>query len=116
MSERNVKISVVIPARDAESVLSRCLDAIEQSSHIPHELIVVDDNSTDSTAAIAHRSGAKVLKTIAQSGPGGARNLGARAATGEVLLFVDADVVIQPNTLARVLWHFQKDSLLAALF
>jgi glycosyltransferase involved in cell wall biosynthesis len=116
MAERNVKISVVIPARNAQKVLPRCLDAIGKSSYTPYELTVVDDDSTDSTAAIARRSGANVLETNVQSGPGAARNLGAQASTGDILFFVDADVLIQPNTFAIVASHFEKDSSLAAVF
>src|SRR5687768_12318952 len=88
MTEQKVRISVIIPAWNAEKVLPRCLDAINASSHHPHELIVVDDRSTDRTAEIARGRAGTVLQTQAQSGPGAARNLGARASSGDVLLFV----------------------------
>src|SRR5262245_19654337 len=114
MTEGTVKISVVIPARNARKVLGRCLDAIVRSSHMPHEVIVVDDDSTDSTAAIARRAGAHVLNNNVQRGPGAARNLGAQVSTADVLFFVDADVLIQPNTLAIVASHFYRDSSLSA--
>src|SRR5215831_16410422 len=111
-----MKISVIIPARDAEAVLPRCLEAIFKSSMTPHEVIVVDDQSSDRTAQIAERSGAKVLKTKVQIGPGGARNLAAREATGQVMLFIDADVVIRSDTLARVSAHFLGKDPIAAVF
>jgi len=107
---------VIIPARDAENVLPRCLDAIKNSSQIPYELIVVDDHSSDSTAEVACRSGARLLKTGAQSGPSAARNLGAGEASGDILCFIDADVVIQPETLERISSHLERDSSLSAVF
>jgi glycosyltransferase involved in cell wall biosynthesis len=116
MSVPNVKISVIIPARDAEGVLPRCLDAIKNSSQSPYELMVVDDHSSDPTGEIARRRSVKVLKTEAPSGPGAARNLGAREASGDILCFIDADVVIEPGTLARISSHFQTDSSLTAVF
>src|SRR5438045_3366675 len=116
MTDGKLKISVVIPARNAQKVLRRCLDAIGKSSYRPYELIIVDDSSTDSTAAIARCRGANVVETKVQNGPGAARNLGAQAATGDILCFIDADVLIQPNTLANVASHFQRDSFLSAVF
>ena len=66
------------------------------------ELWVVDDGSTDDSAEIAERFGAQVLQTGRRSGPAAARNLGAERARGDVLVFVDADVVIHPLALHRV--------------
>jgi glycosyltransferase involved in cell wall biosynthesis len=95
-------ISVIIPVYNGEKFLPGCLDAVASSSYKKYELIVVDDCSTDDSARISRERGALVLKMSRQSGPAGARNLGAQKARGAVLLFVDADVVVKPDTIERV--------------
>jgi len=97
-------ISVVIPARDAATTLGRCLDAlaIEGVPGPAAELIVVDDGSSDATRCIAARPGTCVLAGSGQ-GPAAARNLGARSASGEVLIFLDADTAPLPGWLAELL-------------
>jgi glycosyltransferase involved in cell wall biosynthesis len=116
VNERSIKISIIIPAREAGKVMPVCLQAIRNSVDLPHEVIVVDDHSTDSTADIGRRSGAKVLRNVGQAGPAAARNVGARNSSGDVLLFIDSDVAIRPDTLTRVSWHFQADNCVAAAF
>ncbi len=79
------------------------------------ECIVVDDGSTDDSAQVARRFGARVLSTGGRKGPASARNLGARAALAPVLYFIDADVCVYPDTLDRVHAAFAQDAGLAAL-
>ena len=109
-------ISVIIPVYNGEKFLPGCLDAIASSSYKKYELIVVDDGSTDDSARISRERGALVLKMSRQSGPAGARNFGAQKARGEVLLFVDADVVVKPDTLERVASNSIKHPEIAAVF
>ena len=85
--------SVVIPARDAARTLGRVLDALAAQEPAPREVIVVDDGSTDATAALAAKRGARVLSTGGGRFAGGARNLGWDEARGEAVVFLDADVV-----------------------
>lgn len=99
-------VSVIVPARDAAAHLPRCLDALSHSHYTRFEIIVIDDASTDATADIARSRGCKVLRLDTQSGPAAARNRGAREARGDVLLFVDADVEVHRDTLARAAAHF----------
>ena len=89
-------ISFVVPAHNEERLLGATLDAIHAAARdvaLPYELIVADDASTDRTAAIAREKGARVVacdhRQIAR-----VRNTGARASTGEILIFVDADTLI----------------------
>ena len=89
--------SVVIPARDAARTLGRVLDALAAQEVPPLEVLVVDDGSTDETAAIATERGARVLSTGGGRFAGGARNLGWAQARGEVVVFLDADVVPAPG-------------------
>jgi glycosyltransferase involved in cell wall biosynthesis len=89
-------ITFIIPAHNEEAWVGRCLSAIRcamQSVGTEHEVIVVDDSSTDSTSLIGHQHGAHLLrvefKHIAAT-----RNAGAREARGEILFFVDADTQV----------------------
>ncbi|MGZ4660073.1 MAG: glycosyltransferase [Arthrobacter sp.] len=100
----DLKVSVVVPARNAAAWLRECLESI-RSQH-PHELIVVDGCSTDDTAAIARECGATVISDEGRGLPA-ARMLGARTATGEVVALIDADVVLPPDSLRRLLDEFE---------
>jgi glycosyltransferase involved in cell wall biosynthesis len=109
-------ISVIIPVYNGEKFLPVCLDAVRSGSYQHYELIVVDDCSTDRSPEISREKGALVLKNPRQTGPGGARNLGAQQARGEVLFFVDADCVVKPDTLERVAKTFVEYPDVAATF
>ncbi len=94
-------ISVVIPARDAAGTLGAQLDAVlAQQSGVPFEVIVVDDGSTDRTPQLVNEYSARdarvrPLRTATPgAGPSAARNIGVRAASGEVVLCCDADDIV----------------------
>lgn len=108
-------ISVVIPARNAAHFLTRCLEALLAGSVVPGEILVVDDASEDETPAVAERLGARLLRTERKSGPAYARNLGANAAKGSILLFLDADVCVSRETVRQVEASFARDPQLDAL-
>lgn len=93
-------LSVIVPVRDGGEAFARCLSALRRSRGAGTELIVVDDGSADDSAARAEAAGARLLSTSGAQGPGAARNLGARSARGEWLLFVDADCEVGTDTLA----------------
>lgn len=97
-------ISVIVPVYNGERVLASCLEPLRPMLRDREiaEVIVVDDGSTDTSAWIATQGGAKVMPSGGRLGPGGARNRGAAVASGDVLWFVDADVVVHPDA-ARVL-------------
>jgi len=96
--------------------LERCLTALRGSALQPAECIVVDDCSEDDSAEVARRFGATVLSTgDRKAGPAKARNLGARHAKGEVLLFLDSDVCVHGDTLERVRASFDGDPELDAV-
>jgi glycosyltransferase involved in cell wall biosynthesis len=83
--------SVVIPARNAGRTLPGVLAALAREAPAPLEVIVVDDSSTDETAAIARKHGAQVVSVEGRRFAGGARNAGWAAARGELVVFLDAD-------------------------
>jgi len=97
-------VSVIIPARDAAPTLDRALEGLRaQDLKQPFETIVVDDGSADETAAIArrHEPSVHVIRNERSQGPGGARNVGARAARASVLAFTDADCFPTAQWLSR---------------
>lgn len=108
-------ISVVIPAYNAARDLPLCLAALSRGTAVPGEIVVVDDGSTDDTGERAKALGATVLETGGRRGPGFARNLGAAETRGEVLLFLDADVCVRKDTIARIQSAFDSDRSLDAI-
>lgn len=95
-------VSIVIPARDSEATLPHTLASVARLvTRHPHELILVDDGSRDRTAELARRAGARVIPCEGR-GVADARNTGARHAEGEVILFIDSDVLLPPGALDLV--------------
>lgn len=106
-SEGLPALSVVIPARNEEHNLPKLLRSLAAQSVKPREILVVDDASTDRTAEIARQLGARVVASAplpqGWRGKTWACHQGAQAATGDLLLFLDADTWFEPEGLARVL-------------
>lgn len=102
-------ISIVVPAYNEESLLAATLTHLGVAAGAlgePYEIIVVDDASTDRTAAIASAHGARVVGVNVRQ-IGAARNAGARVATGELLVFVDADTLVPPEVLRGAVAAFR---------
>jgi cellulose synthase/poly-beta-1,6-N-acetylglucosamine synthase-like glycosyltransferase len=102
--------TVVVPAHNAAATLPDCLRALAQQTlpQAAYEVLVVDDGSTDSTAAVAQALGVRVLRQP-HRGAAAARNLGARHARGGLLCFTDADCRPAPDWLAQLVAPFQAD-------
>lgn len=103
-----MKISIIIPTYNREKLLVKCLDSIYSSSIRPYEIIIVDDNSTDNTKNIIKKYDCKYIKLNKNKGAGNARNIGAKYATGNILLFIDSDIVIKKNTLKNLILNIKK--------
>lgn len=97
-----VTVSVIIPVRNGGATLDACLRSIKRSYFPVAETIVVDDHSTDNTAAIAGRHRCTFVPVREGSGANNARNIGAQRATGDILLFIDSDIVIRRETILEV--------------
>lgn len=106
-----MKLSIVIPTKNEEKNISRLLRDIRDQSFKDYEVIVADAKSTDRTVEIARSFGAQVVKGGL---PGIGRNAGAKAAKGDCLFFLDADVSINPTFIERTLRKFQDQGLDAA--
>lgn len=95
-------ISIVLPARNEAASLATLLPAV--LAQVPGaEVIVIDDGSTDDTAAIARAAGARVISHPYPKGNGAAIKTGARAAQGEIIVFMDADGQHRPEDIPRLL-------------
>ena len=92
-----MRISIVVPAHNNADDLLLCLSALERATPADAEILGVDDASTDDTASRAAAHGIRVLRRSQNGGPSAARNDGALAAGGDIVLFVDADVVVAPT-------------------
>jgi glycosyltransferase involved in cell wall biosynthesis len=103
MATADPSVSVIIPNYNYARTLRLCLESIQAQTYPIAEIIVVDDGSTDDSREIATSLGARVLRTGGNFGPPAARNLGAKHAHGEVLLFIDSDVALEPDATARAL-------------
>ncbi len=97
-------------------MLKRCLQALQLSTPPPDECIVVDDASSDASAAVAAGFPVTVLGLERRGGPARARNRGAAAARGEVLVFLDSDVCVHADTLHRLDQRLLQDAGIAAVF
>ncbi|MGH7835650.1 MAG: glycosyltransferase family 2 protein [Candidatus Binatia bacterium] len=111
-----MRISIIVPVYNDPLNLVEALSAIRAFAHPDVETIVVDDGSTDDIASAVDQTGVRLLTLSRNSGPAAARNYGARHAQGDVLFFVDADVVLAPDALKHVEEAFQEQSDLAAVF
>lgn len=110
----DVRVSVVIPAYNEEVVLSSCVDSVLATDHPRLEVILVDDGSTDGTLAVMERYRHDPrVRIVAKrnGGKGSALNAGIRVATGDVLLFVDADGVFTRTTIPRMLEGFRHEGV-----
>lgn len=111
--QKNLNVSIIIPARNEAKRIVPLLTSIQEQKNLIHEWIVVDDHSSDNTAAIAATYGAKII--TAEALPNGwfgkpwACYQGAKAAQGNVYVFLDADTVLMPMGLEKILAAFAED-------
>lgn len=99
----NQKISVIIPAYNEEKFIEKTLESIKNTAaHLP-EIIVVANGSEDKTFEISKRYADKVLNFPKAIGPSAARNEGAKIATGDIFVFLDADTEISSNAILEII-------------
>jgi len=112
-------ISIVVPVYNGGGAFRRCLVSLSRwcppAELVRTEIIVVSDGESDGSWRVAEEFGAKVIRLKESKGPARARNIGANAATGDIVFFVDADVEILPDTVEGVARSFAKDPALTAL-
>jgi glycosyltransferase involved in cell wall biosynthesis len=111
-----ITLSVIIPVHYGGENFRRCLSSIAAAVPPANEIIVVADGDTDGSWHFAEEFGAQVLRVPVPQGPAHARNFGAQSAQGDILFFIDADVVIPPDAISKVKSTFNNNPQLAALF
>jgi len=94
-------ISVIIPAHNEAAYIPACLEALLAATGADLQVIVVANACTDETAALAHGFGVTVIETV-QPGKLNALNLGEAEASGHVLAYLDADVIVSPEVMAQL--------------
>lgn len=95
-------ISVVIPNYNAADTIGKCLEAAFSSDYENYEVVVVDDMSDDNSVDIIKQFPCKLIRLDRREGTSRARNLGAHNSSGEVVFFIDADCLLQKDTLSIV--------------
>ena len=113
---QKLSISLIIPTDRADDALSCCLTGVYQAAPPPDEVIVVVDGGDEAARTVAASFGATVTQTPVRAGPAGARNVGARLARGDILFFVDADVLIPRDAVGQVAAAFRAEPPPAAVF
>ncbi len=109
--EHSLLVSIIIPVKNGAATLDACLRSIKRSHYKNIEVIVVDDHSTDNTVEIAQRHNCIVLEAKDGRGANHARNFGAQHAKGEILLFLDSDIVIGRETILSVVETLEDDGI-----
>ena len=108
----NYKLSIIIPAYNAEKIIEDCLNKIiQETTNIVSEIIVVNDCSTDDTLKILNKfKEIKVISLKKNMGVGYARNQGAIEAQYQMLCFIDSDIIIEKNSIYNLLERFYKSN------
>jgi GT2 family glycosyltransferase len=115
-SEMNLAVSVIIPVYKGGEAFRACLSSLAGADPSPSEIVVVTDGDSDESGRLAETFDVRVLELPERGGPARARNLGAQNSSGDVLLFVDADVTVYRDIIERVTDTFRQEPDLAALF
>jgi len=110
-----LSISVIVPVHEGGEAFIRCLSALRAAKPAPLEILVVADGAIPDDLQAAREAGVRAIELPVRAGPARARNVGARAARGEILLFVDADVLAPVDTLALVALAFDRCPAPAAI-
>ncbi|MBI3579252.1 MAG: glycosyltransferase, partial [Ignavibacteriales bacterium] len=97
-----------VPVKNGAQYLDACLRSITRSRYRNIELIVVNDHSEDASVQIAEHNKCTILHTSNETGANHARNLGAQAANGDILVFVDADIVLERDAIITIVELLQE--------
>lgn len=124
MESDNPLVSVIVPVFNQEKLICNCIESLLDQTYQPIEIIIIDDGSTDNTCDVVVRYPGVKLLTQKHAGPGKARNKGAKKSSGQVLVFVDADMhfdrhfiqeLVLPINSHKIVGTFSKNEFVANL-
>lgn len=99
-----MKVSVIIPTRNRERIVSRCIECILNQDYSKYEIIIVDDGSEDNTKETLNRflnyRNFKFISLSERRGPAFCRNLGVKESKGELIIFIDSDIFVNSNFIS----------------
>jgi len=104
-----MRVSVVIPVYNPGTIFQECLLGISNSDIQPIEVIIVDDCSEPEILPEELPIPVKIFRSEIPVGPGEARNIGAENARGDILMFIDSDVIVEEDTIGRIVRKFEND-------
>ncbi|MBI5049876.1 MAG: glycosyltransferase family 2 protein [Nitrospirae bacterium] len=99
-------LSIVIPTYNAERFMTNLLDSIFKSEFKDFEVVIVDDCSTDNTVKAAQKYPVRVIEQEKNEGPAKARNIGVEAAKGDIIFFLDSDVIVLDGSIKEIHDYF----------
>ena len=108
-------LSVIVPVYNSLDDLKRCLAALRESQYKDFDVLVVDDGSTEPVEPIVNQHGFRYMRIEGPGGPARARNRGVKHVTGKYIVFIDADVCVHEDTLARFADAFAADPTVDAV-
>ncbi|MCW8966769.1 MAG: glycosyltransferase family 2 protein, partial [Candidatus Pacearchaeota archaeon] len=103
------KLSIVIPVYNEEKYIGKCLESLNKQTYKNFEIIIIDDGSTDKTVEIIKKFDVHLIKGK-HKGTAFSRNLGAKSAKGEILIFIDADMTFDKDYLKNLIKPILEDS------
>jgi len=108
-----LRYSVIVPTYNSRETIQSCLKALSECEQEQNgnrsEIIVVDAGSLDQTPSLVKELSCHVIESNHLLNPSQARNLGAQHAHGDILVFIDSDIVIHPDSISRLRKHFESD-------
>jgi len=102
-------ISIVIPTYNAKRFITPLLESVFRNKIEEMEVVIVDDCSTDDTVVTARKYPVNMIELQKNGGPAKARNIGVEASKGDIIFFLDSDVIVLDGTIREVQEHFERD-------
>ncbi|MBI4548518.1 MAG: glycosyltransferase [Ignavibacteriae bacterium] len=110
-TQYNPLVSIVVPVKNGSSTLDPCLRSIKRSYYKNIEVIVADDHSTDNSTDVAGRFNCTVISVEDGHGANNARNFGAKHAKGDILVFIDSDIMVRRETILGIVETLEEEGL-----
>jgi glycosyltransferase involved in cell wall biosynthesis len=116
MMNPDILVSIIIPVYNSQKTIFECLKSVYDSDFQNFEVIVIDDNSSDNSLNAIGQFPCRLIRMSYNLGPAAARNRGAEASGGEILFFLDSDIIIQKDTIGQIVETFRGRPEISALF